>query len=156
MEGFDELISKIPMDKAAEDYNKSLADVKNEFCIRLKMDFWEFYEGKKKNPTNPWDSPAIKGIEGVRTTIEYCLSEIYAKAPNAEIKDWLFSLYHSMTPIRDIAVRGYYLKDVLGKKASSHASDLARGIWEETTACVMDLFGDYKDMTMHSIATANT
>lgn len=156
MEGFDKLISKIPMDKAAEDYNKSLADVKNEFCIRLKMDFWEFYEGKKKNPTNPWDPPAIKGIEGVRTTIEYCLSEIYSKAPNGEIKDWLFSLYHSMTPIRDIAVRGYYLKDVLGKKASSHASDLARGIWEETTACVMDLFDDYKDMTMHGIATANT
>lgn len=149
MEGFDELISKIPMDKEAEDYNKSLADVKNEFCIHLKMDYWEFYEGKKKNPANPWDPMAIKGIEGVRTTIEYCLSEIYSKAPNAEIKDWLFSLYHSMTPIRDIAVRAYYLKDVLGKKASSHAAELATGIWEETTACVMDLLDDYKDMTMN-------
>ena len=152
MEGFDELISRIPTDIAAEDYDKSLADVKNEICIRLKMDFWEFYEGKKVNPTNPWDPPAIKGIEGVRCTIEYCLSEIYAKAPNREIKDWLFSLYHSMTPIRDLAVKAYYLRDVQGKKASSHAADLATGIWEETTTCVMDLFDDYKDILLHPTA----
>ena len=156
MEGFDELISKIPMNTEAEDYNKSLADVKNEFCIRLKMDYWEFYEGKKKNPTVPWDPMAIKGIEGVRGTIEYCLSEIYAKAPNQEIKDWLFSLYHSMTPIRDIAVRAYYLKEVLGKKASMHAGELATGIWEETTACVTDLLDDYKDMVMNGIITKET